>query len=58
MGMDDFSSTIDLDYQLTGAEPSAQGGIHTHTGTVYADASLVSGHYVATASDPWSTTTY
>merc|ERR1712166_1096922 len=57
-GMDHFSSTIDLDYQLTGAEPSVQGGIHIHTGTTCADASLVSGHYFATASDPWSTTTY
>merc|ERR1712166_470988 len=56
-GMDHFSSTIDLDYQLTGAEPLAQGGIHIHTGTTCADASLVSGHYFATASDPWSTTT-
>merc|ERR1719272_1601993 len=54
-GMDHFSSTIDLDYQLIGAEPSAQGGIHIHTGTTCADASLVSGHYFATASDPWST---
>merc|ERR1740117_2124406 len=57
-GMDHFSSTIDLDYQLTGAEPSVQGGIHIHTGTTCADASLVSGHYFATASDPWSSTTY
>merc|ERR1712166_1509094 len=56
-GMDHFSSTIDLDYQLTGAEPLAHGGIHIHTGTTCADASLVSGHYFATASDPWSTTT-
>ena len=57
-GMDHFRSTIDLDYQLTGAVPSAQGGIRIHTGTTCADASLVSGHYFATASDPWSTTTY
>merc|ERR1712166_232924 len=57
-GMDHFSSTIDLSYQLTGAEQSAQGGIHIHTGTTCADASLVSGHYFATALDPWSTTTY
>ena len=57
-GMDHFSSTIDLDYQLTGAESSAQGGVHIHTGTTCADASLVSGHYFATDSDPWSATTY
>jgi len=55
--MFEYVSTIDLEYTLTGAEPNAAAGIHIHVGTNCADANLVSGHYFATASDPWSTTT-
>jgi len=55
--MFEYVSTIDLEYTLTGAEPNAAAGIHIHVGTTCADANLVSGHYFATASDPWSTTT-
>merc|ERR1712166_1385577 len=56
-GMSLHTSTIELIYALTGAEPNAAGGLHIHTGTTCADANLVSGHYFATTSDPWTTTT-
>merc|ERR1712166_492319 len=55
--MFEYTATIDLEYTLTAAEPNAAAGIHIHVGTNCADANLVSGHYFATASDPWSTTT-
>jgi len=55
--MSHYSSTIDLDYDLTGVEPNAAGGLHIHIGTTCADASLVSGHYFATDADPWTSMT-
>merc|ERR1712195_88390 len=55
--MSHYSSTIDLDYDLTGVEPNAAGGLHIHIGTTCADASLVSGHYYATDADPWTSMT-
>merc|ERR1740117_1859008 len=51
-----YSSTLNLDYSLTGLEPNYASGLHIHTGTTCEDSDYVSGHYYATSSDPWTTT--
>ena len=53
--MYDPTSTIELGYQLTGAEPSYKGAIHFHTGsTCDALYNSVGGHYYSTGVDPWT----
>lgn len=56
--LDDGS--IKMSYRLSGLEANAEGGLHIHSGTTCADASLVGGHYWdsegGTVADPWTTT--
>lgn len=42
---------VEIDYDLTGLEPNANGGLHIHTGTSCKDADKVDGHYYAPKAD-------
>lgn len=42
---------VDIEYDLTGLEPNANGGLHIHSGTSCEDAEKVGGHYYAPKDD-------
>ena len=46
--VEDFGGKVQLTYDLSGLETSAEGGLHIHTGTSCTDSATVGGHlYVA-----------
>ncbi|CAG9298098.1 superoxide dismutase family protein [Celerinatantimonas diazotrophica] len=42
---------VKIEYDLTGLEPNANGGLHIHSGTSCKDAEKVGGHYYAPKAD-------